>query len=78
MCSNCEDDVMEMVQCVNAEDMPEEVEEWCSNREISTHYENGLHQVEDDGNPFSEWLKTQGFKFDDEKLGFTWVGVWGT
>ena len=73
-----ENSIIEMTQCVSAEDMTKEVDEWCcKNTDISTHYECALHQVEDDGSPLSEWLKSIGFKFD-EKRGFTWLGVWGT
>ena len=67
---------MKTVQCVKAQDMPKDVKEWCVENDISTHYSSELHQVEDDGNPFAEWLKTLGFKFDHDTWG--WVGVWGT
>jgi hypothetical protein len=68
--------VIKLTQCVNAEDMPDDVEEWCDEHEIYTHCETGLHCVEDDGSPLSEWLKSVGFQFKEK--GHTWLGVWGT
>ena len=70
-------EVIKMVQCVNAEDMPDAVEKWCDEHNISTHCATELHSVHDDGNPLSKWLKSVGFKFD-EKRSFMWVGIWGT
>ena len=68
--------IITMTQCVNAEDMPKDVRSWCIDNDISTHYETGLHCVEDDESPLSEWLKSVGFQF--KETGHTWLGVWGT
>ena len=35
--------------------------------EFPLHYSNGVVRVYDDGNKFSEWLKTIGFDFEGEE-----------
>ena len=64
-----------MVQCVNALCMPNDVIDSCGDYDISTHYSSELYRVEDNGSVLSEWLKSIGFKFEDD---YTWLGVWGT
>lgn len=49
-----------MIPCVNAGDMPDVVRHWCEDYEYSTHYHNSVAIIEDDGNPFAEWLKEMG------------------
>lgn len=66
---------MKLVQCVNASDFPEDVEIYCQDNDIATHYETGLYNITDDGNPLSEWLKSEGYEF---KKGVNWVGIWGS
>ena len=68
---------LKTVQAINAEDIPDEFHDECSEMEISLHCGNGMCQIDDDGSPFSEWLKEQGFKFEADKP-CTWLGVWGT
>jgi len=51
------------IPAVAATDMPPEVEEWCIDNEYSTHYQNDIAQVENDGNPFAKWLIKNGYKF---------------
>ena len=51
------------VVIVEAADMPKNVLEDCANREISTHYQNDIVLVQDDGSPFAEWLKNNGYIF---------------
>ena len=65
----------EQITAVDATDMPPEVEEWCLENDVSLHYENSMVQVEDDGNPFANWLKENGFMF---KKDWEWIGVFGT
>ncbi len=69
-------DLVTMVPCVDALDLPSEVEDWCCDNDISTHYVSELHQVDDDGNVFAEWLKEQGIEFGERSS--MWVGVIGT
>lgn len=71
---------MNMIPTVEALDMPEEVEDWCDENNIVTHGEHSIVSVDDDGNPFSEWLKEQGFKFDKgpKELKWAWVGIFSS
>lgn len=65
------------IQAINADDIPDELEEECESKGIYLHCACEMHSIVDDGSPFSEWLKTQGFKFEADKP-CTWIGVWGT
>lgn len=61
---------------VDAGDFPENVTDYCVDREISTHYQNDLVNIDNDGNPFAEWLKSIGVDFkgkDDID-----VAIWAT
>lgn len=69
-------EILRMVQSVNASDMPVDVDQWCMDNDISTHYVTTMYNVYDDGNVFSEWLKSIGYDFKGEEWG--WIGVWGT
>ena len=68
--------VLYKVQAINAEHVPEEFHEECEELDISLHGETKMYSISDDGGPFSEWLKKQGFIF--EKGTWGWLGVWGT
>ena len=69
------------IQALDALDIPhsESMIDACMDidDEFPLHYSNGIVQLYDDGNEFSEWLKTIGFKFEEDKL-FTHLAVWGT
>jgi hypothetical protein len=54
--------------CVEARDMPPEVEDYCIDQGIQTHCQNDVALVEDDGNPFAEWLKAEGVEFSGDPL----------
>jgi len=56
--------------------MPEEVRQWCADHAIPTHCDHTIHDIEDDGNPFAEWLKSLGFAFAEDQV--NWVGIFGT
>lgn len=64
-----------MIQAIKADDIPTELYD-CLDDDFPFHYVNGIVLVYNDGNPFSEWLKEQGYKFSDKDWG--WLGVWGT
>jgi len=64
-----------MAPVVEAADMPFEVSEYCVDREFSTHYNNDLAMIEDDGNPLAEWLKERGVKLDKK---YNYVGIIAT
>ena len=51
------------IPTVEAKGMPSEVLDYCADREWSTHCDNSIVQLEDDGNPFAEWLKSNGHVF---------------
>jgi len=51
------------ITVVDSRDFPPEVLDYCVEQEISTHYQNDIIQLEDDGNPLMEWLKSQGYVF---------------
>ena len=67
------------IPAVQAQDMPPEVEEYCVKREWSTHYQNEIVQLEDDGNLFAEWLKANGYVFKKHKYK-SWndIGIFAT
>ncbi len=70
---------IEMIPCVDAADFPEGVEDYCIEHEFSTHYQNDIVQVEDDGNVFAEWLKEQGVDFTKaQDEGWIAVGIFAT
>ena len=69
---------IEMIPCVEASDMPREVLEYCIDHEISTHYQNDIAQVENSDNPFANWLRENGYEFEENSWGFNSVGVFAT
>ncbi len=56
---------------VDALDLPPEVEDWCMEHDVSTHYAESLVRIfkddldEDGPNPFLEWLKSQGVDIEE-------------
>jgi len=64
-CQDCGGDltVLSQITCVNATEMPSEAIDYCVEREISTHYQNDIIFLENDGNPFAKWLISNGYKF---------------
>lgn len=70
------------VVTVDAADFPDEVQIWCIDQDISTHYDNSIAWIPNDGNPFAEWLKSNGFKdfkkdTEDNPKG-VWIGIFST
>lgn len=66
--------IIHNIQAINIEDVPEEcIEE--RGGELYSH----LICIEDDGSKLTEWLKSQGYKFDMPREGektWGWLGVW--
>ena len=58
--------MLEQIQVIDAREIPADVLDYCVEHEIETHYQHGIYYIEDDGNIFSEWLKTQGYEFDEK------------
>ena len=54
-----------MIPCIDVVNMPREVLDYCVDEEIQTHSQNDVACLEDDGNVFSEWLKSEGYVFSD-------------
>jgi len=66
---------IEMIACVNAVDMPAEVEEYCVEEEINTHYQDDIAVIENDDNPFANWLRENGYEFKEKS---DYIGVIAT
>lgn len=60
---------------LDACDFPSEVEDWCVDQQISTHYENAVTSISDDGNPMATWLKENGYEFKSES---DWFAILAT
>ena len=67
---------IEMTPTVHATQMPKDVEDWCVDHDISTHYQNDITYIENDGNPFANWLKDMGYVFGDDGGG--WIGIFAS
>ena len=67
--------MVKTIQVVDAVVFPNDVEEYCVEKDISTHYQNDIVFVEDDGNALAEWLKSQGVIFEG---GEVWIGIFAT
>jgi hypothetical protein len=62
---------------IDASDLPWEVEEWCCEQEISTHYKNDLVSLGWrglDDNPLVNWLKDHIDNLED----YEYVGIIAT
>ena len=76
--------IIKTVQAINASDIPKDLEDacWDIDCEFPFHYDTKLICIEDEGNPFVEWLKSQGYQFPDNEhlngIKTGWLGVWGT
>lgn len=69
------DPLIKMIPAINACDFPQKVDDWCTDQDISTHYEHTLCQIPNDGNPMVKWLKRNGVSSKEE---YFWIGIWGT
>jgi hypothetical protein len=66
---------LEMIPYITCRQLPNHVEEWCGNNYISTHYQSDVACIEDDGNPFAEWLKSINVPCN-RPAGSSWGGSW--
>lgn len=69
------------IPVIDARDMPNEVLDYCAEHEWHTHYQNDIVQLYDNGNPFAEWLKTNGYIFrckKDDYQNFDNIGIFAT
>ncbi len=79
---------LKKIFAIDACHIPHDMQDDCMdiNDEFPLHYATGIVRVPDNGNRFSEWMKTIGFQFNDgtvsygEDKGKAWgyLAVWGT
>jgi hypothetical protein len=55
-----------MIPCIDVMDMPQEVRDYFADEGIYFHCQNDVIAVDDDGNVFAEWIKSEGYVFSDE------------
>ena len=65
-----------LIASVKAAGMPNDVLDYCLEQDISTHYQNDIAYINNDGNPFATWLRTQGYEFDSKDG--EWIGIFAT
>lgn len=76
--------VLQTITVVDVRDIPQgPPEDWLLDREVSLHCQNDIVQVEDDGNPFAEWLKENGYVFkyhnyENSNIDFDEIGILAT
>ena len=79
--------MLKKIFSLRAEKIPNHLYDACMkiDDEFPLHYDTGIVRIVDDGNPFAEWLKKQGFQFteswstkDFPEPNFGWLAVWGT
>ena len=68
---------------VDARDLPVDVDDWCVDHEISTHYAESLVRIwknDDYPNALTRWLESEGVKlseFDDGRIVYVArIGTW--
>lgn len=59
-----------------AGDFSEEVEDWCVDQEIPTHYDSGVGYCKNNGNPMWKFLLENGDVTEDQEG--QWIAVQGT
>lgn len=64
------------IPMIHAGDMPENVLDYCVENEIQTHYQNDVTFVENNNNPFANWLRSNDYEFKGENGDF--VGILST
>ena len=55
--------LFEMIPCVDAGDMPDEVIDWCGEHEYSCHYNNDVVNCHSE-NVFTKWCESIGIEAD--------------
>jgi len=68
--------MIKMIPVVDCRDLPpgNEITDCLLDQDVSTHGQNDVAQVHDDGNPFAEWLKEQGIDFSEVPDG-KWLDI---
>lgn len=65
----------EMIPCVDASDMPDEIIEWCGEKEFSTHCHNSVAICHDES-VFTKWCESIGIEPDTTAPDY-WKEEWG-
>ena len=60
-----------LIPYIDASQFPTEVEDYCAEHEISTHYQNDVCYVENDGNIFAKWLAENNIPMNPDNEGWT-------
>lgn len=68
--------IIRYVPAVSVTEMPDQVRQYLDDMDIPTHCDHSLIDVEDDGNPLSDWLKANGYVFGEHSV--DWVAIWAT
>lgn len=74
-------EILQTITVVDARDIPNEALGWLLDNEVSLHCQNDIVQVENDGNPFAEWLKENGYVFKSKRSdhnNFDEIGILAT
>jgi len=73
---------METIILVDCTEVPSSIQEYLLDKyEYGCHCDHTVLQIEDDGNPFAEWLKSNGYKFKNKLTDYpSWdlVALYGT
>ena len=69
---------IKMIASVEAMDMPHDVEEQCMENDWPLHCDNGIADVENNDNPFANWLRSMGYEFQCKPDDSDWIGIFGS
>ncbi len=73
-------DKIEMIPCVDCRDLPNEIEDFISEKyDYGCHYNHTVLQIENNpDNLFTKWLVQNGYVFKSVSPGFDLVALYGT
>lgn len=64
---------MHLIPMINAEDLPEEVLEWCIDHDYPVHCDSAIIEIPlDEPNPMRTWLTKKGVIFSSEEVDRGW------
>lgn len=67
---------LRLIPFLCADQLPDDLLEYCLDREWPTHYSSGVVEVDlDSENPMSIWLKSQGYEFSPKEIKRGWGHV---
>ena len=59
--------MMQKILMVHASDFSNDVNDWCDEYEVSTHYQNDVIYVHNDDDVFATWLRINGYTFENKE-----------